>query len=472
MTEPEFQALPSALTGIQFMKVIDEGALFFDYDMDADQDLFVLYTNGRNRILENRGDATFSWDPAALEALRMGSIEGCSAEDWDLDGDLDLSTTEIFRRNTLVEAGARFLRLANHDIPSSHLGLTSPAWGDWDRDGDPDCILATRLKPSFLYRNTTYDSSTPPSENRSIRVRVVRDSPSTERGLETEFGATVELRVHGDTSGLVRRRFVASSHGYLQQSEYALTLALPPGPNPSRPVEGVFFDLSVDFPSLPPNGLLRIDPLVNPALGGIVLERLENREITIYRSGKVIVNGVPHPPRTTDFSRRLSTTSPLALADLGAPLSDPAPAPASSWWIGVELDLKGAKGPALTQELVLDGVLEPGTGGSGDFNVALWNVAGDRPRRIWAASLETSPRNHRSFLPVSFRLGPNQRYRLVARVTELRASPTEAPTSDEPVRTIGGLSYQDLDPQSGLAAKVALVDPSQVYLALRYRGPK
>ncbi len=474
--DPAFVALNKGLTGFSFTNVVDEGAFFFDYDLDGDQDLLVLYTGQKTRLWANQGDATFDWKRQAIEDSQLGASEGCSAEDWDLDGDLDLSTAEIFRRNLLVETGTPFLRLATHNIPPNQIGFASPTWGDWDHDGDPDCILANWRAASFLFRNTTYDDTTPHARRLSIRVRVVRDSPTVPRGLETEFGATVELVVRGDTSGFVRRRFVASAHGYLQQSEYALPFALPPGPDPEAPAEGVSFALRVDFPSLPAQGILRIDSTVNPALEGLELADLEDREITIYRSGKAVIGGIEHPPRVTDLSPRLTTTTGgLALATLGKPLPDPVPAPASDWFAGIDVDTTAASGPVLVQELVLDGELAPPRPASDDANVVLWDVTSDRPRRVQAETLATSPANHRSFLSVSWRLFPNRHYRVVCRVSELRGSPiTGGPggSFDEPVKTNGGLSYQDLDPRSGLGAKTASVDPTQVYLALRFRAPR
>src|SRR5262249_40916316 len=157
------------------------------------------------------------------------------------------------RKNMRVETGERFLAVLHHDF-GGDLQIASPAWADWDHDGDCDVIFANWHAPSFLYQNTTYDSTTPALQKRTIRVRAVKDAPGIPGGLETEYGATVEVRVLGDPSGFVRRRFVASSHGYLQQSEYALTMALPPGPDPSAPALGVHFDLLVDFPGRSQDG--------------------------------------------------------------------------------------------------------------------------------------------------------------------------------------------------------------------------
>src|SRR5262245_108258 len=317
---PRFARLVRASTGILLASVLDEGTVFLDYDLDGDPDLVCIY-RGRNVLWENEGDGTFVNASDRLEEPAIGATEGCSAEDWDLDGDLDLTTAGIFRRNLLVE-GQPFLRLATTSIPDSSTELCLPAWGDWDKDGDPDCALASFGSLGSFYKNVSYGDDTAPLERLTVRVRPVRDSDTVARGLETEFGATVELRVHGDASGFVRRRFVAGSAGYLSQSEYALTMALPPGPDPAAPARGVTFDLLVDFPSLPANGILRIDRTVNPALGDIELATLSEREITVFRSGLVRIDGADVLPQA-GFSHRLLSSGALVLPVQGRALAEP-----------------------------------------------------------------------------------------------------------------------------------------------------
>ena len=465
---PRFRQLARAPTGITFTSRVDEGVLFFDYDLDGDEDLLVLYKGLGNRIWENEGDGTFFDANGVIERPGDGTTLGCSAEDWDLDGDLDLTTGHVFRRNLLVETGARFLRLATHSL-ASFVDFPTPAWGDWDKDGDPDCMLANWRGHGAFMRNETYRVATPALERLSIRVRAVRDSSLVARGLETEFGAAVEVRVHGDARGFVRRRFVASSHGYLQQSEYALTFALPGGPDPDEPARGVTFDLLVDFPSLPMNGILRIDRTANPVLGGLALDSLASREITVFRSGLVRIDGTDYQPRAS-FSHRLHSTGALLLPSPGRATAEPVPAPAPDWIVGMELDTTGAHGPTRVAELVLDGQLAPAKDARCGANVILLDVTPREPRqRVRQEERATSPRNDRSFLALDWVLKPQRVYRVLCRVTELRASPRDPRAPAAALANRGALSFASADPCDDSVPAGAALEPAASFFELRYR---
>jgi hypothetical protein len=277
------------------------------------------------------------------------------------------------------------------------------------------------------------------------------------------------VRVHDDERGFVRRRFTASSHGYLQQSEYALTFALPPGPDPAAPARGVVLDLAVDFPGRSDRGILRVDRHVNPVLGGLALESLAAREVEVFRSGLVRIDGVDHPPRTR-FAHRLASTGGLVLPAPGAPLAEPSPAPAPAWHVGLEVATGAAAQPVQLAELVLDGQLAPAGDARCDANVQLWDVTSGEPARlVRTARLATSARNDRSFFPLDWLLKPMRTYRLVCRVTELRASPLAPPAEPQALAVAGALAFASPEPCLDAAVLAAPLVTGETFLELRYR---
>ena len=276
----------------------------------------------------------------------------------------------------------------------------------------------------------------------------------------------MELVLHGDPHR--REKFVASGHGYLNQNEYVLHFALPPGPDPEHPLEGLVLDLVVDFPSRASRGVLRIDRRVNPALGDIRLADLAAREITVFRSGRVERDGLAFAPRPDGWSARLvATAGGLALPDpvLGLPPVEPSPTPAH--WVG--LDLAVAPGRDVrVQELVLDGQLAGPLAGS-PYNLALWDVTDPRhPARVLELAAATSERNRRTHFPFVRELERGHSYRCVALVSERRGSPIAGPVSAHGVTVKGGLAFQDVDPGIGKELLVAAPDPTRVFLELRF----
>ncbi|MEZ5976268.1 MAG: hypothetical protein R3E96_15940 [Planctomycetota bacterium] len=91
---------------------------------------------------------------------------------------------------------------------------------------------------------------------------------------------------------------VSASGGYLTQDEYTLHFALPPDPFPGDPGRDLRMSIQVDLNSDPAEGIRRIDGC-GPALARFDFADIEDREIVIYRSGKVRINGCLLPPTTS-----------------------------------------------------------------------------------------------------------------------------------------------------------------------------
>ena len=471
---PLFEALVPASSGLQNATSLEEGAAFFDYDMDGDMDLALAYVAQLLGVvlLENRGDGTFfQVEAGVVESPFTGLGLGLSAEDWDGDGDIDFTTKEVFRRNQLVETGARRFTVATHAIPADHVVCPTPAWGDTDLDGDLDCALGNGGFFGHLYVNTTYDAETPLEERRYVRVRPLRDAPGVPRGLEVEFGAAVEVRVHGDAAR--RRKFTASSSGYLNQNEYSLTFGLPADPAPADPSVDLRFDVVVDFPGASGEGVVRVDRHVNPALGDVNLAELTSREIGVYRDGRVVVGGVDVPAVVADDPLLTTTGGGLVAVTSAAPLPDLAPSPSPDWWVGVELDLAGSTEPVRLSELILDARLDaPVACGGQSLNVAVWDVGSAPPALVPGGAVvgSTSERNRRSRLPLDVMLEPGSRYRVAARVVATRSTAVPAPVAHPELVLSGGFGVAESSGCAGDAIAAASLDPTQVCMALRFRA--
>ena len=326
------------------------------------------------------------------------------------------------------------------------------------------CALGNWQATGRLYQNVLWDHSLPSDQKPYLRVRVVRDAPGLPRGLETEYGAHVELAVHGDPHR--RTKFVASGHGYLNQNEYVLHFALPPGPNPAVPVEGLVCDVVGDFPGRASRGVLRVDRFVNQALGNVVVAELAERELVVFRSGRVELDGIGHAPATEFYPRLLATGGGLALADPALGLPEPEPANGDANWVGIEIAAP-AQRRVLVKELVLDGILVDPSAAE-PVNLVLWDVTDHlNPQRVCELGATTPGRNRRASYPFEVFLEPGHRYRCVAHVKEKRATEPRSSLERQVLVLRGGLDFLDPSPADGKSVVEAKLGASAA-LALRY----
>jgi hypothetical protein len=160
--------------------------------------------------------------------MRLGF--GCAFLDADLDGHLDLAAV-----NGHIDETVRNIS-GNHGYAQPpHLflndgkggfrdvageiggGFASPkvgrglAYGDFDRDGDPDLLITTNQGLAYLYRNDVT------SGNKSIRFHL-RGTKSNRDAI----GAVVRVA----TPDGMQSRMVKTGSSYLSQSELALTFGL------------------------------------------------------------------------------------------------------------------------------------------------------------------------------------------------------------------------------------------------------
>ncbi len=155
--------LPVDLPGINV-------ALFVDLDNDGDKDAFLGRFMDGSRLYRNDGGGRFT-DVTATANVGRGFVTVASAADYDLDGDLDLyvgryldprvdlPTTLFYTRNSQGnsllrnDGGLRFTDVTD-EAGVREGGLTlGVAWGDYDRDGDPDLYVANDFGRNALFQN-------------------------------------------------------------------------------------------------------------------------------------------------------------------------------------------------------------------------------------------------------------------------------------------------------------------------------
>ena len=139
------------------------GAMFFDYDNDGWLDIYFVNGSWLKTVNDNRGrslrgklsnvlyrnnkDGTFSDVTEKAGVGDKGFGFGCSAADFDNDGDLDLYVLNygpnVFYRNNGDGTFADISKSSGLD--NSNWSLSAP-WFDYDDDGDLDVYVANYLE--------------------------------------------------------------------------------------------------------------------------------------------------------------------------------------------------------------------------------------------------------------------------------------------------------------------------------------
>ena len=196
----------------------------------------IAITNFDNEMMAlYRPGANGSYSDSALksgiaQASRASLGFGCAFLDVNLDGRLDLlavnghidETVRNIRSNVgyaqpphlfLNDGHGAFhdvAKDAGSDFSAPKVGRGA-AYGDFDRDGDPDILITTNQGPAALYRNDVTNG------NRSLRLRLVGTKSNRDA-----IGAVVRLTTPEGTQS----RIVKTGSSYLSQSELALTFGL------------------------------------------------------------------------------------------------------------------------------------------------------------------------------------------------------------------------------------------------------
>ncbi len=196
----------------------DMGLTIGDYNNDGAFDIFITNIN-ENILLKNNGDNTFV--DIAVEKGVKDTGWGWDAvfADFDLDGDEDLFVVNGFAvkgayiehnfyfENSLVEGQNEFIE-RTEDVNLKDLTISVGATAfDYDNDGDLDLFVTNSDRASYFYKNQII-SEIPPSELQWFKVSL-EGTTSNKSAIGTMLSLTTEL-------GTIHRYY--SGVGFLSQS--------------------------------------------------------------------------------------------------------------------------------------------------------------------------------------------------------------------------------------------------------------
>ena len=135
-----------------------DGSSWADIDNDGDLDCFLAtWSNQNDYLYLNNGNGSFTKQLTGPLVSTPAYTDYCSWADYDIDGDVDLFVSVGFGdfKNLLYrnEGAGAFTRILTGPIVNDGLRAHGAAWGDYDRDGDPDLFVANILQDNSLFKN-------------------------------------------------------------------------------------------------------------------------------------------------------------------------------------------------------------------------------------------------------------------------------------------------------------------------------
>jgi len=150
----------------------DLGVLFFDFDMDGDQDLYVVSGGSefpagsemfQDRLYANDGEGYFSKTTNTLPPI-FTSGQTIKVNDIDKDGDLDIFIGGRIvpdkypyspNSHLLINENGSFVDVTNKNAPElEQIGMVTDAvFIDYDQDGDDDLIVVGEWTPIQFLKN-------------------------------------------------------------------------------------------------------------------------------------------------------------------------------------------------------------------------------------------------------------------------------------------------------------------------------
>ena len=172
------------------------GSIFFDYDNDGDQDLYLTHdANQTNKLYRNQGNGTFL-NLAFMAGLNyQGNCMGVDVADINHDGHLDLYITDLYPSAMFMNNGDGTFDDISVSSGTNDSGMT---WGcvffDYDHDGHWDLYIVNDYLfaplPNIMYHGNGDGTFTPVVRATSpwstpIQITAWRWRTSTKMGIWT-----------------------------------------------------------------------------------------------------------------------------------------------------------------------------------------------------------------------------------------------------------------------------------------------
>ncbi len=185
------------------------GASVADYDNDGDIDLFVANYNQDNRLYQNNGDGTFTSITTGAIVSNGGSSTGSSWIDYDNDGWLDLYVCNRTSANFLYHGNGdgTFTRITAGAIVTDNDNSSGCAWADYDGDSYPDLFVAN-VGVNRLYHNNGDGSFT-----------AITDSPIVTDDMYSTGGSWGDYDNDGDMDLFVPAGVLGVGTDYLYRND-------------------------------------------------------------------------------------------------------------------------------------------------------------------------------------------------------------------------------------------------------------
>lgn len=186
------------------------GCSWGDYDNDGDLDLFVANGAGNNFLYRNETGGLFTRITEGSIVTDPASSKGSVWSDFDNDGDLDIFIANSPYDNYFYtnNGNGSFSKIVTGDMVNDGGNSFGCSASDYDKDGDTDLFVANFLQNNFLYENTG-------NNNNWINIKLVGKVSN-----ESAIGAKIKLKAKIKGTLVSQINEISSLTGYPAQNDF------------------------------------------------------------------------------------------------------------------------------------------------------------------------------------------------------------------------------------------------------------